>query len=514
VKNKIAQLTALFAGHVAKMAGVLGLLISCLISVTPLVVQAAEQAPKMSPSAKPVPNGNKVFKPDPVYRNDKYNANDQIEIYGGKSGVDAPRPLIELGRPIYKEGPLEPGINLVGRKNLVFPAFSIYGDLRTAVGYNENGLVETGLVAARLNLDIDLKLTATERLHALVRPLDRGGVFTNYEFFGDDRQQGDYRSNLNLDNLFFEGDAGAIMAGITDKYNGVDLPFSLGFLPLFFQNGLWVDDAFIGGAFAIPALNSKRLDISNMDITFFGGFDKVTTPAILDDQNQRADHSVAIYGMTTFIEANSGYWEAGIGQIDGEDDFDELSYTSATIAFSRRYGRYLSSSLRGVYTFDQERLNNTQQTADGWMFLSENSFVTSKPSTLIPYANFWAGFDRPQPLAGANGLLKNTGITFETNDLTGLPKLDDTGHDTFGGAIGLEYLFNLDQQIIVEASTVQIMGGVNDAGRTAIDDQYGFGLRYQIPIAQAWIVRADAMYGIRDNTKDIAGMALELRVKF
>ena len=160
------------------------------------------------------------------------------------------------------------------------------------------------------------------------------------------------------------------------------------------------------------------------------------------------------------------------------------------------------------------RHNNQQQTADGWILLLENSLITSKPSTFIPYANFWVGFDRPQSLADDSGILKNTGITFETNALTGFPKLDDTGHDTFGGAIGLQYLFNLDQQIVVEASTVQIMGDANETGRAAIDDQYGFGIRYQLPISTSWILRADAMYGIRKNTDDISGVAVELRLKF
>jgi hypothetical protein len=284
-------------------------------------------------------------------------------------------------------------------------------------------------------------------------------------------------------------------------------------MPLLFQNGVWFEDAFIGGAFAIPAISSPKLGISNMDITFFGGFDKVTTPAILDDAGALADHSLSIYGATTYIEANEGYWEAGIGRLDGEDDFDELSYNSATLAFTKRYGRRLSNSLRTIYTFGQDR-NNAQQTADGWMFIAENSLVTSKPSTLVPYANFWLGLDRPQPLADGTGLLKNTGITFDTNALTGLPKLDDTGHDTWGGAIGIEYLFNLDQQVVFEVSALQIMGDANELGRAAVDDQYGLGFRWQLPISRSWILRADAMYGALKGADDIAGGAVEMRYKF
>jgi len=474
---------------------------------------AADKPSKMSPQAKPVAHDPKVFGPDPSYEEKKYDAPGQIDIYGGKSRFDEVRPILELGRPIYLEGPFDKGINILGRKNPIYPGLHVYGDWRTAVGFNENGATETGLIATRLNLDIDLRLTGTERIHALITPLNQGGKFTQNEFFGDDRGNDELRTDLNLDSLFFEGDVGTITQGLTDSYNLIDLPFSFGLMPLLFQNGIWVEDAFVGGAFAIPAMSSPKLNISNMDITFFGGFDKVTTPAVLDDTGALADHSLSIYGATTFIEANEGYWEAGIGRVDGEDDFDELTYNSATLAFTKRYGRRLSNSLRAIYTFGQDR-NNAQQTADGLMLIADNSIVTHKPSTLVPYANFWIGLDRPQPLARNAGILKNTGITFETNGLTGLPKLDDTGHDTYGGAIGIEYLFSLDQQVVFEMSALQIMGDANELGRAAVNDQYGLGFRWQLPISRSWIVRADAMYGALKGADDIAGVSVEMRYKF
>ncbi len=503
IRVRIARLLLFSAGIAAFLSGSL---------VVP--VYSAETPPQMSPQAQPVPYDPKVFGSDPTYQDKKYDPKAQIRIYGGKSRMEEVRPALELGRPIYLEGPFNKGLNYLGRKNPIFPGFAAYGDWRTAIGYNDNGAIENGLLATRFNLDLDLKLTSTERIHAFLRPLDRGGNFTKYEFFGDDRDQGDLQTDLNIETLFFEGDMGAIAAGISDQYNSLDLPFSLGLAPLLFQNGVWLEDAFIGGAFSIPSLNSPQLNITNMDFTFFGGFDKVTTPAIQDDVGDLADHNLRLYGATTFIEANEGYWEAGLGRVDGEGGLDEFSYNSATLAFTKRYGRRLSNSLRAMYTFGQDRVNNIQQTADGWIFLVENSLITSKPSTFVPYGNFWVGFDRPQPLADDTGILKNTGINFETNGLTGFPKLDDTGHDTWGGAIGLEYLFALDQQLVMELASAQILGDKFEPGRAANDDQYALGLRYQLPITKSWIFRTDVMYGFRRNEDDIGGFSLEMRYKF
>src|SRR6185295_7769772 len=146
------------------------------------------------------------------------------------------------------------------------------------------------------------------------------------------------------------------------------------------------------------------------------------------------------------------------------------------------------------------------------LVLVENSFITSKPSTLVPYFNLFAGFDSPQSLARAadsGGVLRNTGITFESDGVTNYPTLDATGRKSYGGALGVEYLFNLDRQVVFEGSAVERMGAHNTAG-----NQYAIGARYQQPITNAWIVRLDAMRGWRQGERDIFGARVEIRRKF
>ncbi|MBI3708049.1 MAG: hypothetical protein HY246_10280 [Proteobacteria bacterium] len=492
-------------------------MLACVGAIALAAAAHAADPPEMSPDVKSIPYDPKVFKQDPTYDDKPYDAQRQQDIYGGKKAVDTPRPVIEIGRPLYTEGPFRPSSVLLGEKNLIAPSLWLYGDWRTAVAYNDNGKKEDAQIATRLNLDVDLKLTATERVHAFFRPLDQGGQFTHYSFAGDDRSQGKFIKDGNLENLFFEGDLGAMAQGLTGEYNGVDLPVAAGLMPMLFQNGVWVDDAFTGFAFAIPARNSKFLDISNMDITYFMGLDKVSTAAIRDDKKQIADHNVQLYGVAAFVETLEGYFEVGYGYTRGEGIFDELSYHNATLAFTRRYGGFLSNSVRGIWNFGQNRRNNQQQTADGFILLVENSLITSKPLTLVPYFNFFAGFDRPQSLArdpGAGGVLKNTGINFETDGLTGFPKLDDTGQNTYGGAVGLQYLFNLDQQIVVEAAGLKVREGNFEAGRPARGDEFAIGVRYQIPVTNRWIFRADAIKAWRENDADFAGIRAEVRRKF
>lgn len=472
-----------------------------------------------STSARPVPYDASRFAHDPAYPTG-YDAAAQQKVYGGKKKVEnSPRPAIEWGYPQYDAGMLPDSKDWFGKKNLARPQFMVFGDWRSAVADNNNtGRNEIGQVATRLNLDFDFALTGTERIHWSMRPLDKGGRFTRYEFSGNKRSS-KVELNGNFNTAFFEGDLGAITAGLTDNYQGWDLPVAIGLTPLFVQNGVWLNDAVSGAAFTIPARNSPMLNISNMDITFFAASSLLTTAALRNPDGSLADHAGQITGVTMFADVLSGYLEAGYGYTRDMRHHagGDFSYHNLTAAFTRRYLGLISNSVRVIVNFGQSPPPGAPKTADGYLILLENSFVTAHELTLVPYANFWYGVHHPQSLAraaDAGGVLVNTGINFETDGLTGFPNLDGTAQNTFGGALGLEYLFHLDQQIVVEIADVTPHNDEDGAKRPAAGNQLGFGLRYQLPITKAWILRADTMYGLRDGAKDISGIRLEIRRKF
>ena len=251
------------------------------------------------------------------------------------------------------------------------------------------------------------------------------------------------------------------------------------------------------------------MDWSNFDITVFAGFDRVTSGAI-PGQN----HDARIYGVTAFIEEGGGYWELGYGYTEDKEG-NGFDYHNVTVSYTRRYQDFISNSIRLIGNFGQDP-DSGPQTADGWILLIENSLITSQPSTFVPYLNFFFGSDRPNSLArdaGAGGILKNTGINFETDGLTGFPTLDASGFDTYGAALGLNMLgANLNNQLVLEAAVVIPMGEVSD--RVALDKQYALGARFQQPLSNALIFRVDAMYGWREDDTDVSGVRMELRYKF
>lgn len=477
---------------------------------TPPAALHEKLPPQVSPGVRMVEYDRAAFRPDPQYAA-TFSHQQQIDTYGAKSAVTTQRPLLEWGRELYLEGPLRPGTNVIGSKNRFSPHFMVYGDWRSAAGYNDVGRDVLGRAATRLNLDIDAKLTATERVHAFMRPFDKNGQFMSYDFAGPNRDERNFQLDANLDTLFFEGDIGAITAGATGNETKFDLPFVVGKFPLLVQNGVWIEDAFTGVAFTIPANNSPHLDISNFDVTFFAALDDVSSPAVSAAGGD--DHDSTVFGVTSFIDVAQGYAEVGYGYTAGSEAARDIDYHNLTAAFTRRYGEWLSNSVRVIANVGQDKTG--PDTADGFMFLMENSLVTDEPYTFIPYLNMFVGFGTPQSLlraADAGGVLKNTGINFEADALTGFPKIDDTGHDTFGAALGVNYLFDLEQrrQLVLEIAGEHPFG--SDA--SAPGDEFALGARYQIALDNSWILRFDAMVANIDDGDNVAGLRFEIRKKF
>lgn len=467
-----------------------------------------KKAHEMSPEAKlvpgPPPPGS--FGPEPSYP-EPYDAKAELAIYSGKHMNRTAFPPVDLGLQLYERGAYEPRPTWFGKKNPIMSAFMAYGDLRVAGATYDNGVVgangktEHSVVAARLNLDMDLAITSTERIHAFARPLDQNGSFTRYDLSSGVHDRFVHEENFDLKTLFFEGDLGAMVAGWSGRTNRYDVPIAVGRVPIATQNGIWIEDAFDGFAVGlVTAKNSRTYDISNMDLTFFAGFHNVATAAVPGNDKAK------MFGLAGFADARKGYFEWGYGYLDADDH--DLSYHNVTAAFSRRYGGKVSNSVRLIGNFGQ---NAAVKTADGVLVLVENSLITSKPSVLVPYFNLFAGFKSPQSLARAadsGGVLRNTGINFESDGLTAYPTLDATARDSYGGALGVEYLFNLDRQIVVEGAVV------GRRGNNVLGNQYALGARYQHPISNAWIVRLDAMRGWREGLKDVYGARVEIRRKF
>ena len=453
------------------------------------------------------PFSTRDFSPDPLVDCYCWDGCDELNVYGGKHCNPTQFPWVQCGWPFYGPGLFPPSETWLGETNLVRRRFYVYGDFRTAVASNTNINNAETVWANRLNLDLDYAITATERFHMFWGPLDQGQQFTGFNVNSGQlgvEQHADLWDK-NTDTLYFEGDVGALLGGFDGTYSPFDLPFAVGLIPLVLQNGIWLEDAFVGAAATIPARNAPTLDWANFDTTFFVGFDELTTRAFNGNDNAR------FVGATTFIERRGGYIELAWAYVDDPSN-QKLDYHNFGLSYTRRYLNLVSNSARLIVNTGQGGPRN-QRTADGCLVLLENSLLTPLPYNLIPYFNLFAGFDSPQPLGRLQGPLKNTGINFESDLLTGYPILDDTGNNTYGGALGVDLLgCQFDRQLIVETAFLQTMGDAAD--HVAPGDEYAVGVRYQKKLNYCLLIRADAMHGWIENARDVSGARVELRHKF
>jgi len=457
--------------------------------------------------AQPIAPWAGDFSPDPIGGLPPYDGATEQWAYENKVCINEQRPWIEAGLCWLDNGQLPPPRNWFGCCNPAVPQLIVFGDVRTAAAVNRAGGDSTSLLAWEWNVDIDWKLTATERWHMALSPLDRPNANTRY-LFDDDLFEDEF--DARLDTAFFEGDMGALVGGWTGQTLPFDLPFAVGLMPMVFQNGVWMDDAMLAAAVTIPARTSAALDISNLDVTYFAAFDRIDSAAFAGQPS-----AARMYGVASFVEAWGGYVELDYAYLDDRDEVLDRNYHSVGLGFSRRTGAWLSNSLRVIGCAGQSS-DGGPNTADGWAVLSENSLITAQPATFVPYTNLFVGFDRPQSAARdvqVGGILKNTGILFESDGMTGYPTLDGTAHGTYGGAIGINWLSqDFLQQIVLEAATVQIHS--NDPSRAIQDEQYGVGMRYQRALSPSVLIRADTMYGFQSSADDLHGVRVELRKKY
>jgi hypothetical protein len=368
------------------------------------------------------------------------------------------------------------------------------GDIHQPVGAsgNDAGLLEaiqrTNNFTDRLNLDTDLQVTDNTHFRAFVGPLGNGSQITRWE-----RDQGEIRFRSEADFTpvkgFYEWDLDAMSIAAKNQTSPFELPITIGLVPLLFQNGIGMKDASTGAAISLPSKHRRLLHWSNFDATFFVAVDQINSNAFGQD-----DHAGQALVTAWFIETYDGYIETGYAYVHDRRDAGQ-SYHNVTASCTRCFFHRISNRVRVIVNTGQD-LPQVDRTTDGVLLLVENSWITASSLTVVPYASFFIGWDRPQSVARAaawGAILRNTGINFDTDGLSGFATLDLSGSDTACGGIGIDLIGDLlDRQGLLEASYLTPQGTGNPA---VPDDQFAVGTRYQFPVSNCALLPLDAMYG-------------------
>ncbi len=415
---------------------------------------------------------------------------------------DRPKPILELGEPFLGTGVLDPGFRLP--TGAVWqPALIVFGTLRTAVqsnGYSPTlGDARTTEGVSRLDLFGNLALSGSERLVLGFRNLDKDGSFTGHIFESDTLEEGGTDAlNADVSSLFFEGDIGEIFPNLSPRdFAPTDIGFSVGRQPLFFQEGMLINDSIDGLGMTFNSLQPRNT--SNWRTTVFYGWGNADRNGVNADTGQ-------LFAVLTSMDRQKSTVEVDLAYSTGEDAADPLA--AFGISAVQRLG-FLNSSFRILGS----KIDNDAPKNEGLLLFSELSYTPHGTRNLVYCNSFWA-VDNYTPVAigaGFGGALGRAGINFAGVGIGayGAP-LSPAARDVAGSAFGYQFFFDeTRKQLLVELAA---RVGLEDD----IKDQYGLTARYQMAMGRhfVWILDAFVNRQERFDNDNFYGGRLELQVEF
>ena len=411
---------------------------------------------------------------------------------------ERPSPLLELGAPFLGTGAIGPGMELP--TGAVWqPSLLLFGTLRSALQTFDDGETTVSEWANRLDLFGNLKLSGTERVVVGVRPLEDGRRGTGYVFSPADEDGWDEEFNLRLETLFFEGDLGELFPYLNSSTSAaLDIGFSVGRQPVFYQEGILIDDTF--DAIGVTCNNMAPPGFANLQMTFLYGWGDIHR------DNNREDASAHLFGLFSEADLHATTVNLDVAYVYDEDEETDALFAAASAV--QRLGP-LNSALRVLTSvpFHDER----PAASRGTLIFAELSWTPPRTDDLLYLDAFW-GIDEFSSAArarDAGGPLGRTGILFAAVGLGNYgAALGNRADRSAGGSVGYQKFFaERRQQVVVEVG-----------GRTLTEDDSdpaaAVGGRCQIALGRHVVARVD-VFGAKQESRDLAGGArLEFGIKF
>ncbi|HLH76722.1 MAG TPA: hypothetical protein VKV28_07945 [Candidatus Binataceae bacterium] len=279
-----------------------------------------------------------------------------------------------------------------------------------------------GFLVPEVDLDLNLQLTVTQRIHALFRPLERGDLQpTEYEF--GPRNPGWILRDMAVPaDLYYEGQPFNWL-NPNDRWP-LDFTVSGGRIPLTLQNGIWFDNIFDG--FMISKNNIQLGNLSNLNLLFFLSVGE-TQGGLTEAQFQQ------IRKKLTGV-AGDADWYAYFLEFGFACSYDNASYQGQNfnrcfwaVSSTRTFGSAGGLSLRAMGSTGNSSMGS------GELVVLETQH---RLWGTLAYANFFAATPNWLPPSVQGEALSNEGVLFTFDRLAPFPQLDANGADTIGGALG------------------------------------------------------------------------------
>jgi len=376
-------------------------------------------------------------------------------------------------------GPAE-AITLFGEPSVLSPGqvrslpFRLFGeqvtprlDLNGFLRYQTLGMrladETVGLMVPEVNLDFNLQLTATQRIHALFRPVERGVRKPTFYQFEPEDTGWTVQASGEPARFWYEGQP---FNWLTPRdVFPLDITVAGGRLPLSFHNGIWFNNTFDG--FALGKNNLQIWNVSNLNVIYFltrGQTEGGLTAA--DKREQRKN----VMGLVGYVDWSEYYLE-----ISWARSYDNARTRAAPEDLDRDFWGLSATRTFGFAGVSVRALGSSGNAPRGrgelYVLETEKEFAGVRG-----YVTMFGGTSDWLPVSQEAPALSRLGVLFTFDRLTAFPGLTPRGNDSVGGVFGVI----LNPRGIVTAAP-EVGWLIDSSGRG--NDQAGAALQVQADLA-------------------------------
>ncbi len=387
----------------------------------------------------------------------------------------APEPFT-LFSEFLGEGPINPGDHLrwFNGPYIWHPQFVGYGSAQMfGAAFQQNGQ-RVDLLGLQLAVELDLRLTGTERFHVQFRPVGEGGSGGSYYSFSDPEGYVDNSTGVPQ-RYWFEGELHSLLGPLAHPFAPNDINVVVGKFPFFLHNNLLMNDEIVGIAISKNSLIVG--DLSNLNAQLLYAFDDVDT--FVDGDSQ-------LVGVHLSADWDRVFYEATLATVSKNNDADRDSHFAA---ISR-------TQIVGPFTFAGRALfkwGDEGGIGSGELFVLESNFgryFDHGPlgvESAVLYCNGFAASQGWNSIGGGN--YNRLRAAFEVNPLVRL-SAGIGPVDTVGVALGVQLFRHHKDESISPEFAYEAPGG---------DSVFGFGVRYQRKVSTRSFIEVLGLGNYSDN---------------
>ena len=369
------------------------------------------------------------------------------ETYHNKQPVTGHTPFLGVGPVNVKEGQHWRG----GQSYWWEPRFVAYGSYSLLGLFLEQNRQQQNAIGHQLLIDLDYRLTGTERLHVQFRPLGKRGTGGSAYNFNKPTGYID-NSTAEPDRYWVEAELHSLLGYGQDPNARFDYHIVAGKFPFALHNFLLMNDDILGAA-----INKNTLFIgpfSNVNVQAFVGVNDVD--AYVGDENQ-------VYGLHTSIDHLKTFYEITYAYLASEQDRG-THYLG--LSRTKHFGQ-MTVAGRGF-----AKLGDRGGSGSSHLVTLEMNYAMAfehHPIDIqhgVYFCNMFYAGNNWNPIAGGN--FNRLRTAFEVNPLVRL-SATPAGAETFGISGGAQFFRHHDDESFIPELAFESIDG---------EPVFGIGIRY------------------------------------